>query len=64
MATDFDKIEEEYTQYLYETALMKAFTKGLQMAQKMKPIQIKNMILFNIMKIAERDRIIKEKLGK
>lgn len=64
MATDFDKLEEEYTHYLYETALMKAFTKGLQMAQKMKPIQIKNMILFNVMKINERDKIISEKLKK
>lgn len=58
---DFDKIEEEYTLFVYETAIMKSFTKGLEMALKMKPIQIKNMILFNRIKIKEREQIINEK---
>lgn len=61
MATDFDKIEEEYTRFIYETAIMKAVTQGLKMSLKMKPIQIKNMILFNTMKIKEREEMINEK---
>jgi hypothetical protein len=61
MTTDFEKLEEEYTRFVYETAIMKSFTNGLKMALKMKPIQIKNMILFNTMKISEREQMIREK---
>lgn len=61
MATDFEKLEEEYIHFVYETAIMKSFTDGLKLALKMKPEQIKAMIKINSATIRQREQILRSK---